>query len=276
MKRNKLFYFQQTLSSRMSKDDIFHHLNSVMEEVKRIYSYTVSVEHGDETRYVIRYRVSEDERYNTLLPNDVICDVMKTIETDKQCSGNYIIGHKQPPLELMIELYEPLICRLAREEHRRWRVLEYEDLCQICRLTLVTLYNKGYYIHRNLLEKAFSNEVLQELKTCVLDYEIVSLETKMDTHGDAEKLSLKDTIKDIDEEIEKEERDVKEQNLAIFNEVKDIIVDAIGTRQFEQLFNDYANGHTDAWSRRKLQSVKTMFQIMGLTRQNFNNKYGGK
>ena len=276
MKRNKLFHFQQTLSSNLSKDEMFYHLNVVMEEMKTVYSYTVSVERGDEVRYNVRYSVSEESRYNTLSANDVIFGVLEAIEADKKSSGNHIIGHKQPPLDVMIELYDPLICKLAKEQHQRWRMLEYEDLCQICRLTLVVLYNKGNNIHKNLLEKSFNNAVLQELKTYVLDYEILSLETKMDGRDDMEKLSLKDTVRDVCEEMEQEEKDIKEKNLAIFEEVKDFILDTIGIRQFEQLFNDYAKGHTDAWSRRKLQTIKTMFDSMGLTLQNFNNKYGGR
>ena len=68
--------------------------------------------------------------------------------------------------------------------------------------------------------------------------------------------------------------EIREMNLEIFKEVRDVLVDMIGPRQFEQLFRDYSKGHTTTWSRRKMVSIKTKFEQEGLTRNAFNKKYG--
>lgn len=273
-KRNKIFYFQQTLNGEADRNIILKELSTVMDEIKYIYSFTVRVDRQNGVKYNVRYAISEEVKYNTLYKDDVVNGIIEAIERDKITNGKYIIGYGQPSLDLMVELYDPLVCSLATKQRQRWQMFEYDDLCQICRLTLVTLYNKGYYIHKRLLEKAFDNAVLQELRQSFNDFDVLSIETTMDENEDLEKLSIKDMLRDVDAEIKAQEQDTHEINSATFNEVKGIVVDLIGERQFEQLFRDYANGHTTTWSRRKLQTIKTFFELQGLTRQKFNNKYG--
>ena len=74
-----------------------------------------------------------------------------------------IVGYRQPPLDLLVEILDPLVTKLATQQHQRWGV-EYDDLVQICRLTLCILYNKGYYIHKSLLTTAFIRDVLKYLR----------------------------------------------------------------------------------------------------------------
>lgn len=273
MEHNKLFYFQQIIKGNADKEVILKQLYTVMDEIESIYSYTIHVDRKEETNYIVRYRVSEKSKYNTLSKNDVVFGILNTIENDRINNGKYIIGHMQPPIDVLIELYEPLVNKLSAEQHRRWQVLEYEDLCQICRMVIVILYNRGYYIHKNLIEKAFNNAVLQEMRIFSNEVSVVSLETQIEGE-DMEKLKLQDTLSDMYEICKEQDQDEKEQNNRIFNEVREILVDMIGERQFEQLYRDYTKGHTTTWSRRKMQSIKTKLNSEGLNRQKFNNKYG--
>lgn len=275
MKRNQLLYFEQVINENDEDGIISTKVGTVMDELELIYSYAVIVQRGAEVNYLIKYAISENPRYNTLSKDVVIAGILDTIKKDKESQGKYIIGHKQPPLELMIELYEPLIQKLSTEQKNKWRFLEYEDICQICRLTFVILYEKGYLIHPKLLSKAFNNAILQEVRGSSYTVDYLSLESKIDGQGeDMEKLTLEDTLRDTTEEEMQDEQECREISENIFSEVKEILIDMMGVRQFEQFYRDYTNGHTTTWSRRKMQSIKQRFEQEGLTRQIFNNKHG--
>ena len=274
MKQNNVFYFEQEVDSNWNDDSIRKHVETVMCEFVNIYSVLIVIKDTNSSKYNIRYAISETEKYNVIDKENVLNVVLSSIRKDLNNKGKHIVGHIQPPIDLMIDLYDPLIQKLAMKQHRHWQQIEYEDLCQICRMTLVLLYNKGYYVHKRLLEKSFNNEVLQEVRKLSSDVKFLSLETNENGDEDMEKLTLKDTICDMDLEYEKQDTENKEISNQIFDEVKAILIDIMGERQFEQLFRDYANGHTSSWSRRKMQTIKAIFEKEGLNRKIFNNKYG--
>lgn len=273
MKHNNLFYFHQEICVSWSEDQIQKHIDVVMNEIGSAYSVIILSDRSNNDRYRIRYAVSETEKYNTVSKKNVVDKIASCI-AQPSILGKMVVGYIQPPVDLMVELYDPLIHKLATKQHRCWQQIEYEDLCQMCRMTLVLLYNKGYYIHKSLLEKAFENEVLQEMRKISSDVKFVSFETHEGGGEDMEKLTLGDTICDTDLENKKQDEESIQISNEIFNEVKSILIDIIGERQFEQLFRDYANGHTSTWSRRKMQTIKAIFEKEGLTRKLFNNKYG--
>ena len=275
MKRNDVFYFQQIVMEDECDEQIAEKIDAIMSEIQSLYSYTITVDRSKGIRYKINYALSENDKYNTITKELVKEDILNTIKADKNNSGKYIIGHKQPPIDLMIELYEPLVQKLSREQCNRWKFLEYDDVCQICRMTIVILYNAGYFIHKRLLCKAFNNAILQEVKSVTPSVDYISIENRIDNGSeDLEKLRLSDTLRDTateDAEMDAEEIQIRAQ---IYGEVKDILVDMMGPRQYEQFYNDYAKGHTTPWSRRKMQTIKTAFEQQGLTIRDFNNKYG--
>lgn len=275
MKKNDMLYFQQIVEEDESEESIAEKIDAITTEVPAVYSYTVTVDRSKGICYKINYALSENDKYNTITKESIKEGVLNTIRADRANNGKYIIGHKQPPIDLMIELYEPLVQKLSREQCNRWRFLEYEDVCQICRMTIVILYNAGYFIHKRLLCRAFNNAVLREVKTIAPTLDYISIESRIDNGSeDLEKLRLSDTLKDTaaeEAEMDAEEIQIRAQ---IYGEVKDILVDMMGTRQYEQFYNDYAKGHTTPWSRRKMQTIKAAFEQRGLTIRDFNNKYG--
>lgn len=275
MIRNELLFFKQDLSGDSDDDTLKQQVSVVMDEMSKIYSYSVTVDRSSpELLYSVRYAVSKIDKYNTLTKDVVVNGILTTIRNDKRVNGKYIIGHKQPPLDMLIELYEPLIQKCAKIQHQRWRHLDYEDMCQIGRMVFVILYNKGYMIHSDLFKTAFNNEILQEVKRTYKYIDCASLSNRVEGVEDMEKLTLQDTLRDTTEEEMQEDIEERAINLATFDEVKDILIDMMGQRQFEQFFRDYTEGHTTSWSRRKMQTVKQRFEQEGLTRMAFNNKYG--
>lgn len=275
MKKNDILYFQQIVEEDESEESIAEKIDAITTEVPAVYSYTVMVDRSKGICYKINYALSENDKYNTITKESIKDGILNTIRADRANNGKYIIGHKQPPIDLMIELYEPLVQRLSREQCNRWRFLEYEDVCQICRMTIVILYNAGYFIHKRLLCKAFNNAILREVRSIAPSVDYISIENRIDNGSeDLEKLRLSDTLRDTateEAEMDAEEEKIRAQ---IYGEVKDILVDMMGERQYEQFYNDYAKGHTTTWSRRKMQTIKAAFEQRGLTIRDFNNKYG--
>ena len=188
-----------------------------------------------------------------------------------------VLGYNQPDIEVMIEAYDPLVNKLAKQQNEHWKCFEHEDLCQMCRLTMLKLYRKGYYIHKRLLYKSFNNDILMSLRHERDRPTIVSFEDTFykTASADSEKLLVADIVPDT-ELIEKEELELYEENTRlIFEEVKEIIVELIGIRQFNELMRDYGNKHTTTWSRKCMQKIKNHFAKLGLTRKEFDNKYYG-
>lgn len=271
MRKNVIFELTQTISTTLSKDEILQELNSGLNSMQNIYSYLVytNYKQGILTSWTIKYAVNEITKYNTLQKASVVAQIYEMICTDKQTTKR-IVGYQQPSFEIMLELYTPLIRRLAKQQCLEWPILEYEDAVSICQLSMLKLYRKGYYLHKSLLEKTFRNDVLLSLRKFKAVTEIVSLdEITHDSLDGDKRLSLIDMLADTQLELEKEEQEKQEHIKYVFDKIKDFIVDMIGERQFEQLYRDYANKHTTSWSRKIMQKIKNEINRLGIDKNTF-------
>lgn len=273
---NVLFNAQIELNSEMSQEKMCEILMLSFGDNDRIYSYIVYFTQKDEREsYTVKYMISQSESNNTIDTIEATSEILMIIARDK-ATKKRIIGYRQASLDKLIELMQPLVRRLAITQQRRWQHLEYEDLCQMCNMAIVDLYNKGYYVHKSLVEKTFNNMVLMELRHERDKPIIVPLEQSFDGPDDMEKLTIADILVDPDDEMRREADEIAANREWTFQEVKDIIIELIGPRQFDQLFRDYSKKHTTAASRKLMQKVKNHFANLGLTKKEFNNKYYGK
>lgn len=279
MADNVLLKIVCSIRKEDTKEQTETKLNDSFKELEKIYSFVVYAIYNDEelVKYTVQYSVSQTSYYNTLYYKDVISDITKIIYDNKIKSGKKVIGYGQPPIEIALEAFDPFVHKLAKYEKSRWSHLDYEDLCQTCRLVMIKLYRKGYYVHKRLLQKAFNNEVLMSIRHEKNSPGVVSFEDCFysKSTGDSEDLTVADTIPDtsIQEKEEEEYRELAEH--LIFEEVKDIVVDLIGIRQWNELMRDYGNKHTTAWSRKLMQKIKHHFETLGISRKDFDRKYYG-
>jgi hypothetical protein len=271
MKENILHKVSQKLSSDLSDKEIFEQLLSLLNKLDKIYSYLIYANYKDDelTEWQIDYTFSQVDKYNTLSTIDVIDDIILSIHNSRN-SNKRIVGYKQPAVELMMELYSPLMNKLVLEQCHKWNELEYDDAMSICKLTMMNLYSKGYYIHKYLLRKSFENSVLMELRKNKNKPEILSLEQLIFSDGRNEPITIADVIADDSIELENEQLEEEEFIQNVFNEVKEILVDYMGERQFNQFLRDYGNKHTTNWSRKKMQQVKDKFKRLGITWKSFD------
>lgn len=276
MADNVLIKLVQTIPAVKNEELIRVTTLTMLENTDKIYSYIVFKK--DDT-FVIQCNISQTERYNTLTVDDVVNDIINIIlnyeEINNDILAKGVLGYKQPPLELMLEAYDPLVNKLAMQQSEHWKQYERCDLCQICRMVMINLYRKGYYLHKELIRKCFINELLLEMRNDKYKPTVMSLDDvfyKPITSG-SEDLTFADIIKDTSEELVEQEKRISEAEMLIFNELKDIIVDLIGIRQWNEFYRDYVNKHTTAWSRKTLMKIKNHLATLGLTRGKFNDKY---
>ena len=235
-----------------------------------ILSYIVS---RKQDYYYVQATYCQEECMNSLSTIESVAKIAGCILSDIENPGEKdVICYGQSNLDIMIRLYEPLISKLASEQHNKWsRYIEYDDLLQICKEQVCILYNKGYYIHRLLLYRTFNNAVLMYMKKIRHNVQAISLDEIVDS-DDYGSLSIKDCIPDqllIDSLYDAEER---EYNHDLCMELKKIIVQFSSQRQYEQLLNSYGTKTTDAWSRKFMQKVKKELKQMNVTLKSLNDK----
>ena len=274
---NVIMSVKQNVKRDADLDKIGELLNEALDGIDKMYSYIVYAEYDEDckiTGYIIQYNFSQNESYNTLCTSDVIKNVIEILKNSKNVTKR-VVGYGQPPLEIIVEAYDNLVKKLSKQMLDRWRQYDYEDLCQICRLVMVKLYRKGYYLNKRLLRRAFENYIWCEVKNDIGKPQMVSLEDVFYSHvgGESEDLTFSDIVAD-DEAIEAEELKTHEEvERLIFEEVRDVVIDLIGIRQWNELLRDYGNKHTTSWSRKTLLKLKRQLENLGITRRSFNHKY---
>lgn len=262
----------QKISVEQSDEEIKNSLHTVLDELKTIYSYLVYAEYKNEVliRWKIEYTISQDDRYNTLDAENLVDEIFNILKSSTEKKVSSVIGYKQPSLEIQLEVFEPFINKLAIKQVKKWPCLEYDDAHQMCQLTMLNLYRKGYYLHPSLMERCYENDILLFLRKDKYKPEMTSISKVVSNNDDNTPITLGDMLPDIKLQEEKERQDEEEFIQIVFSQVKEIIVELIGERQFEQLMRDYANKHTTSWSRKKMQQIKETFKTLGISWKSFD------
>ena len=269
---NVLFNAIITVPNDADGDEIKDLLTNGFESHDFLYSYIVRCR----SDYIeVSYMISQTERYNTIDIVEAIVHIVRSIICNIK---EGVICYRQPPIEMLVEIYEPLVNKLAWKQCRCWKQLEYEDLCQTCYYVIVKLYNDGYYLHKSLIEKSFNHEVLMMVAKDKNKPDTVSLSDTVRSDKDgmkSQKITIADVIADDTDELQKEATEYSEFLQMTFDEVKDILIEMLGPRVFDALFRDYAMKHTTGSTRRTMQRVKARFRDLGITMEDFINKYYG-
>lgn len=239
-----------------------------------VYSYLIYAQYtnGALTGWLVEFLVSQTTNYNTISVDDAIDDVSKII-TDawKETQITYVIGYRQPPIELLLETFDPLVKKLASKQKEYWRYLEYEDLCQICRMVICHLYNKGYYIHSKLISRAFTNEILMMIRPERYKPAVLSLDKVVD--DEYEEVTLMDCIEDETPKELREEQEEREAIKRVLEKKKEIIIEALGgsERQYDQLVREYGNKSATPWARMAVQRVKKYLAKLSIDEESFSH-----
>lgn len=239
-----------------------------------VYSYLIYSQYKDKqlVGWLVEFLVSQTEGYNTISTEMAISTISRIIRKAKDdASVQYVVGYKQPPVEILVETFDPLVKKLAAKQREYWSIMEYEDLCQICRVTIIHLYNKGYYVHSKLISRAFTNEVLMQLRPQRYAPDIVSLDKSINA-GYGDEITLLDKIVDKVAEEAKEDAILDEITKRIVKEKRKLIIEALGgsERQYDQLVREYGNKAASPWARMAVQRIKKYLAKININEKSFD------
>lgn len=231
---NKLFTVVQDIPlEKLTWSDLPAQIVDALQLRTKVYSYLVLpiIKRNEFIGIKIKWTIAQTEKYNTLSVDDAQDTIFVAVNNyDTKLRDNKPICFKQPSLELMLLLYQPLMQRLVMAQQLQWPRLEYKDLMQLCSLSMIKLYKKGYYIHKSLLTQTFYNDVLMYLRPYKREPQVVvSLEGLLyDSNEDSKDLDIIDTIA-TDDEFDTDDEDI------VWLRVKPILVSIVGERQLQQL-----------------------------------------
>lgn len=262
MQKNELVNISIPLTLDTYVDDIVTPLSNY----SHIYSYIVYKQpHG----YLVDILYSKTARYNTIPVDTLAVQIYKDIlrpRRDLRLTSN-IVTYAQPPLEILITTYKPLVYRLAFRQHRYWQDVEIDDLIQMCNLRICILYQQGYYIHAGIINRSFINHVLQFLKPERYKPQMIPIDEVVPGTD----IPLVDTI--IDESVTDEFTDVEDDvNGSTLHD--EIICEGIRTvkdfltpRMFDQMLRQYSTNTTDNTTRVMMSRLKRQLAALGITMQ---------
>lgn len=255
---NELINYTTYVSMADSHATIVATLSQTLAPYERVYSYIlydnthVKERLGD---YKIVVLVSKTERYNTLPVDVVIADICKylLVPMDNPHRAENVMGYAQPSLDILVEAYQPLIHKLALQQHQFWRKIEVDDLLQMCAHQLVLLYRRGYYIHKRLLSTSFNNAVLKSLRK---------------NHKTTVPLTAAMTVAD---EYDSEAETTQRNDILTQYELQ-LVQTVVTPATLAQLINDYKNKCTNAWTMSTVKRIRDQLSKRGHTRDNIIHK----
>lgn len=235
-------------------DDCDNSLTEVVYKNCPIYSCLI-YKAPNKTGYKLVCSISDIERYNTLQQEQIVQCVRAAMQSTIEILKQTIVAYAQPPLQILLEAAEPLIQSQAKLQNLRWHEVEFDDLCQMCRLTIVKLYRKGYYIHPWLIKKSFERDVLMYIRHEKNKPQFIYLdETVVDNDN-----GFSDIIPDQQELDRIQDEEAEEELNELRSWQKQVLINEIGQRQYDQLLLEYGSKNSTNWSRNLVHRLKQKF-----------------
>ena len=272
MARNDLINVRIDLQKDMSEEQMRDTLHKMLHRFTYIYSYII---YDKDNVYRAVVLVSQTLPYNTLHVDNVIDNMINFIcnehDPTLQLSQN-VIGYEQPPLEILLETYKPLIYKLSLQQYHMWPQVELEDLIQMCNLRICVLYQQGYYIHKNLLSRSFANAVLMFLRPEKYKPQTVSLDEISKGKDDETSVNIAETIED--EHANEEMNEVLDEVDGITfedlvnQECKQIVLEFISPRTYDQWMIEYNTKTVSRQTASQVNALKSKLKMLGISRKN--------
>lgn len=225
----------------------------------KIYSYLVLTSWHKNTfkELKVQYLVSQTDKYNTIDSLEAAAEIIQYIVPSRYNDHDiHYLCHRQPPLDLICELYEPLVQSLSTAAYNRWnKYFEYDDLSQTCYLTIIDLYDKGYYIHKSLIQRTYTNMIYLQLRKLRPFGTIQSLDVVINDDNDDEALTLLDSLEDATaqdafDEVDNGTTDDK------YTMQKGMVLGLISQRTYDQLVYAMEHNMGDQWAYNLIHNLK--------------------
>lgn len=247
--RNELLKLSTIVPREDAHAKIADWFNKMLSETPKLYSYKVLLKLKDDIQigWQIEVMVSQTDSYNTIKTFDACMDCIDIVNQGAK-EQTVLVGFKQPPIDLMVQLYEPLVNKLASEQQLHWPI-ELEDLKQICRLTIIKLWDKGYFIHKSLIQKTFIRDVLLLMRSRRKDVDEIKF-SKLDKEK-------REYVAYIEDESAQDDFDcIVIGDREELDNRREIVQDMVGKRTYEQMLREYQTKTVSSITRTRVNRLK--------------------
>ena len=171
-------------------DDL--HINPVCDPF--CFSCIAKQHEEDDNKVVIKFNILEgaQEKSNPYTINKIIHKLYIKFDTSKKV--NYVM----PNLETYLDVFRPNLQSMVNKAYKNYSNLipNKDDLMSTLMFTVTKLHSKGYYLHNNLIYRAFINELNMEIRHTKYE-NVVSIEENVNCAD--ENIHLGDLLVDEEE-----------------------------------------------------------------------------
>ena len=192
------------------------------------------------------------------------------------------VRYIQPSLEQWLQVFQPFLKSIATRMHTQYEEIipDKDEVISILYLTIVKLYNKGYYLHKQLIKKSFMNELNLECRKLKHLNECDSLDDTIGTDDDGKDIVLYDKISEAEstewarQALVYTEKDYKSD---LYEKLKARMLEDMSELQFERILIQLKSGTIDRSTSYKLDKYRQIFNPDYVPRPNAKGKNrGGK
>lgn len=203
--------------------------------------------------------------------------ILKLFEQEER-KIKYVI----PPLEQYLETFKPNLRKMVNKVYPYYSTLipDKEDLMSILTLKVVTLHNKGYYLHNHLIYKSFINELNKIIRKQKYFSDMKSLDEPIGTDTDGKSYSLLDKLENAEatqEAYQNTNYTEYDYDSDIFKSIKEAMIEDMGQFAFNILMVRLKTKTIDPATSRILTKYREEFNPGYIPRPNARGKSkGGK
>lgn len=172
--------------------------------------------------------------------------------------------YASPPLDQYMSVFRPNLLRMVNRAYDIYRRLipEKEELMCILNLTIVKLYNKGYYLHNYLIYKSFINQLNLEIRKTKLFGDVISLDSEMGNGEEGTTLTLMDKLvnqESSDEAYAQMHYTKDDWREDMFESIKFAMLQDMSQLQFDRILIQLKSNTVDSCTSKKLARYREEF-----------------
>lgn len=238
---------------------------------------------GPDEHFVFSAIITPDEanncralKLNCSLQSDnnlfTVRDTVIKLFTKKNLPPSNIV-YIQPPIECWLSTFRPLLFTMVNRVEMQYKKLipDRDDLLSILYMTVLSLYNKGYYLHKTLIFKSYLKSLNKECRKIKNFQNIESLDAITGYDNDDKPIALIDSLVDPDSVVD----DTKEYWQDMFKQLKELMLESMSQLQFDRIMIQLATNTVDRSTSYKLNKFREMLNPEYKPRPNSKGKSKG-
>lgn len=240
------------------------------------FSAIMTPDKEDDGYYHLKINCLDPMPKNPFTPRSLVHNLLSKPEPPNK------VRYAQPPIEQWITVFRPLLMKMVARAHPRYEniIPEREELLSILYLTIMKLYNQGYYLHQTLIYKSFINELNMECRKLKGLSMTDSLDAPIGEDDDGKSITLLDQIADPDSSAwahrckHYTDEDYWDD---MFEQIKAAMLEDMSELQFERILIQLKTMTVDRSTSYKLDKYREIFNPDYTPRPNAKGKNrGGK